>query len=100
MLPTVTLADVTALATTRLGGEGEVVLATLPQKDSVKVPQEADIRAALSGSGQRGSHPVERRNDNPCPGGEEPQPARDRVARELADIGVTIVKFANGVEHG
>jgi zinc protease len=98
LLPSVTLADVTTLATSRLGGDGQVVLATAPQKDGVKVPQDADLRAALT-SAERvditpwtDATPTRALVENP------PQPARIESRREIAGIGVTVVRFSNGVE--
>ena len=98
VLPTITLNDVTTLATARLGGEGEVVLAVMPQKDSVKVPQEADIRAALSSADRAAVTPWNDATTTRALVEKQPEPARVESRRELADIGVTIVKFSNGVE--
>ncbi len=98
VLPTITLGDVTALATQRLGGEGEVVLAVTPQKDSVKVPQEADIRAALAAAERVGLTPWTDSSTTRALIEKAPQPGRVESRRELADIGVTVVKFSNGVE--
>jgi len=98
VLPTITLSEVTTLATQRLGGEGEVVLAVMPQKDSVKVPQEADIRAALSAADGVAVTPWNDATTTRALVEKQPEPARIESRRELADIGVTIVKFSNGVE--
>jgi zinc protease len=98
ILPSITLADVTTLATSRLGGDGQVVLAVSPQKDGVKIPQEGDVRATLT-SAERveitpwtDSTPTRALVENP------PSPARVESRREIADIGVTVVRFSNGVE--
>jgi zinc protease len=98
VLPTVTLADVTTLATARLGGEGEVVLAVMPQKDTVKVPQDADIRAALSSAERAAIAPWSDATSTRALVEKQPEPARVVSRRELADIGVTVVTFSNGVQ--
>jgi zinc protease len=98
VLPGITLSDVSALAKQRLGGEGEVVLAVTPQKDSVTVPQEADIRAALSDADRVGLTPWSDASTTRALVEKQPQPGRIESRRELADIGVTVVRFSNGVE--
>jgi zinc protease len=98
VLPTITLDDVSALARQRLGGEGEVVLAVLPQKDSVKVPQEGDIRGAIAAAEGTAVTPWSDAASTRALVEKLPEPARVESRRELADIGVTVVKFSNGVE--
>jgi zinc protease len=98
VLPAVTLKDVTTLAEQRLGGEGEVVLATMPQKDGVAAPKEADIRAALSSADRVELTPWNDATTNRALVEKQPEPGRIEARRELADIGVTVVKFSNGVE--
>ncbi|HUR33757.1 MAG TPA: insulinase family protein [Vicinamibacterales bacterium] len=98
VLPTISLDEVTALATQRLGGEGEVILATMPQKDSVKAPAEADIRAALASADRVALTPWSDTTTTRTLVEHPPQPASVVSRRELADIGVTVVKFSNGVE--
>lgn len=98
LVPAITLADVTALATTRLGATGQVVLAVAPQKESVPVPQEAALRAALA-SADRATLTAwsDAASERPLMTG---RPDAGRVAgrREIASLGVTIVRFSNGVE--
>ena len=98
VLPTITLNDVTTLAVQRLGGEGEVVLAVMPQKDAVKVPQESDIRGALASAERVALTPWTDTTTNRALVETEPASARVVSRRELADLGVTVVTFSNGVE--
>lgn len=98
VLPGITLDDVSTLARQRLGGEGEVVLAVMPEKESVKVPQESDIRAALTAAERTAVTPWTDAVSTRALVEKLPEPARIESRRELADIGVTVVKFANGVE--
>lgn len=98
VLPTITLDDVSTLAAQRLGGEGEVVLAVMPQKDSVRLPEEADIRAALSSAERVAVTPWNDTTTTRTLVEKAPERARVESRRELPDIGVTVVKFSNGVE--
>src|SRR5439155_5187410 len=50
VLATITLGDVTALARQRLADDSRVVLAVSPQKADLRLPSEADLRAALTTS--------------------------------------------------
>src|SRR6185503_6668937 len=47
-LPTITLADVSALARSRLSDESRVILAVAPQKAGLVAPTEASLQEALS----------------------------------------------------
>ncbi|MFN7984737.1 MAG: insulinase family protein [Vicinamibacterales bacterium] len=98
VLPGITLNDVNTLANQRLGGEGEVVLAVTPQKDTVRVPQEADIRTALAAADRVGVTPWADATTNRALVERPPQPGQVESRRELTDIGVTVVRFSNGVE--
>jgi zinc protease len=78
--------------------EGKIVLLTAPQKDSVKLPNESALRGALASAESTSVTPW---NDSATTRElvqNKPQPAAITSRRELADIGVTVVKFANGVE--
>jgi zinc protease len=98
LLPGITLDDVTAMAKSRLEGEAHVVLAVAPQKDGVTVPQEADLRAALAAADRVAVTAwADSVSDRPLVG-TKPQPGRIESRRVLADIGVTVVRFSNGVE--
>ncbi|MGC4081398.1 MAG: insulinase family protein [Vicinamibacterales bacterium] len=98
VLPGITLGDVSALAKQRLGGEGEVILAVMPQKDSVKVPQEADLRAALSSADRAALTPWNDSTTTRALIEKAPTPGTVTARRELTDIGVTVVTLSNGVE--
>ena len=100
LLPGITLDDVTALARSRLAGDDRVVLAVTPQKDGVARADGEPICRRRIGDGDKvAGHAVERRDDRSGARGENPRAGpRVESRRELADIGVTVVKFANGVE--
>ncbi len=97
-LPTITLDDVTAIARSRLSDESRVILAVMPEKAGLQPPTEADLRTAL-GSGERVA--VTPWSDSTTARAlleRIPEPAAVTSRRQLPELGVTIVQFANGVE--
>lgn len=99
LLPDVTLADVTALARQRLtGGSGDVILAVMPQKESVKLPQEADLRAALAAADRVAVTPWTDTTTTRALIEKAPVPGTVVARRELPDLGVTVATLSNGVE--
>ena len=98
LLPTITDADVSALARSLLADDSRVVLATMPQKAEAKVPSEAELLAALTAASKVRVTPW---TDTTATRGlmENPPAAAAITARRtLENVGVTIVRFANGVE--
>ncbi|MGE5245343.1 MAG: M16 family metallopeptidase [Betaproteobacteria bacterium] len=96
--PEITAAEVGAAATRLLGSSSRVVLAVSPEKAGVPLPTDADLRAALDAARQA---TVTAWNDTTSTRGlmdAKPAPAAVTARRELKDLGVTIVTFANGVE--
>ena len=97
-VPGVTVADVTAAAKKLLTEGSPVVTAVSPQKADITVPTEDQLRAALTradavavtawADAASGKAIVEKLPD--------PGAIKDR--REIMELGVTIVRFANGVE--
>lgn len=99
VLPGITLAEVNTLARSRLGqGEGQVVLATLPQKEGVAVPSDADLRNALAEGERVAVTPWSDATTNRALLDKLPEPGQITSRREIPEIGVTVVKFSNGVE--
>ncbi len=98
LLPAISLADVTGLARERLQGAGDVVLAVMPQKDGVAVPQAADLRSALS-AGARATVAAwnDAADERPLVA-QPPAPGRVVSRREMPELGVTVVRLANGLE--
>jgi zinc protease len=98
VLPGITLDEVTALARTRLSGSSQVVLAVAPQKPNLALPSETDLRAAISGAEKAA---VMAWTESASSGelmAEKPRPATVTARREIADLGITVVTFSNGVE--
>jgi zinc protease len=98
VLPTITLDEVSALAKTLLSEDGRVILATSPQKAGIKIPTEAELTSALK---TVESTPVTAWHDTTTTREiveRKPEPAAVTSRRTVDAVGLTIVKFANGVE--
>jgi zinc protease len=99
LLPTIALGDVNTLAEARLGGgEGEIVLAVMPEKEGLAPPTEADLRAALASGERVAVMPWSDATTTTALVEDVPAPAAIESRREIPDIGVTVVTFDNGVE--
>jgi zinc protease len=98
VLPGVTLDDVTAMARARLAPASDVVLATSPQKSGLQVPADHDLQAALAAAEKVAVMPWTDTTITRELVENKPEAAAVASRRELATLGVTIVRFANGVE--
>src|SRR5262245_49726399 len=98
LLPGISLEDVTTLARARLAGDDRVVLAVTPQKEGVPIPTEGDLQTAICEGDKVAVTPWSDGTTNRALVDKIPEPAQIGARRELADVGVTVVKFANGVE--
>ena len=81
-----------------LSGDNTTVLAISPQKPDIRVPTEAGLRAAISDADKT---TVTAWSDAATTGvwmADKPTPATVESRREIPEIGVTIVRFSNGVE--
>ena len=100
LLASITIDEITAVARTRLADTSRVVLATAPQKAGLPVPADAEVRAALTAADTVAVMPPSF-SGSPVARAlmpNRPAPAAVVSKRELPAIGVTVVKFANGVE--
>ena len=98
LLPAITLDDVAQLARAQLNGDDQVVLAVMPKKDGLAAPSEADLTAAMAEGEGAALAPW---NDGPASQTlleTLPEPGRVASRREIPEIGVTVVTFANGVD--
>src|SRR4029079_1097642 len=110
LLPGITVEEVTALGKTLLGEDSRVILATSPEKPGIKVPAEEELKAALASAESTAGTPGKERTVTRHPAGtnprtvardvpeHRPEPPAIPSTRKVDEIGVTIVKFANGVE--
>jgi zinc protease len=98
LLPAMTANDASALAKSLLTDDSRVILAVSPQKNGIRIPTEAELRAALTAAN---AAPVAAWDEG---GVAKPLITRAPTAggvtsrRTLDDLGVTVVRFANGVE--
>jgi zinc protease len=98
LLPTITAAEASAMIKSLLADGGRVVLATSPQKSGITVPSDTDLQATLTSAA---AVAVTAWNDTTASRGlmeSAPTPGTVASRRTLDDVGVTIVKFSNGVE--
>jgi len=98
VLPGITVSETTEMAKRLLGTDNTTVLAISPQNGNVHVPTEASLRAAVSDVDKT---PLTAWSDATTTGvwmADKPMPARVESRREIPEIGVTIVRFSNGVE--
>jgi zinc protease len=98
LLPGITAAEVTAAAKTLFNNESRVILAVSPQKQGLAVPTDADLRAAVASAEKVA---VTAWNDEAATKAlmaSDPDPGAVKDRRELPELGVTVVKFSNGVE--
>jgi zinc protease len=99
VLPAVTLEEVTALARSRLTADTRAVLAVLPRKEGLPPPQEGDLAAAVASVAALAVMPLaESASARATLMDKAPAAGRLASRRELPDVGVTILRFANGVE--
>jgi len=98
LLPGITANDASAMIKNLLGDDSRVILAVSPQKTGIKIPTEAELRTAMDAANRTN---VEAWADN----GSTRElmlvaPTAGTVVskRTIDEIGVTVVRFANGVE--
>jgi zinc protease len=98
VLPTITDTEVSAMAKSLLTDDSRVILATSPQKPGIRIPSDADLQTALTNASRVRVTPwVDSTASRTLM---EHAPAAGAVAsrRSLDDLGITVVRFANGVE--
>jgi zinc protease len=98
VLPAVTADDVARSAARLMEPESRVVLAVAPEKTAAPVPSEADLRAAIADAQSVAVTPWADAAANRALMESVSPPAAIVTRRERADLGLTIVRFANGVE--
>ena len=98
LMPTITAAEVGALAKDLFEDRSRVVIATAPRKEGVAAPTEAQLREAVAKA-----EAVAVTGWNDAGSGRAlmdalPVPGKIERRREIPPLGVTVVQFANGVE--
>jgi zinc protease len=97
-LPGITLTETMELAKRLLADDSRVVAAVEPQKEGLRVPTEADLVAALTMAEKVPVLPWASSTATLTFLETKPNPAPIVDRSEIAAVGVTAVKFANGVE--
>ena len=98
LLPGISAAEVAAAAREMFSDRSRVILAVSPEKDGLTVPTEAELRAVVA---RAEAVAVTAWNDEAATRElmeDPPKPAEIVERRELPKLGVTVVRFANGVE--
>jgi len=98
LLPGITTAEVSATAKELFNDASSVILAVSPQKEGLAVPTEAELRAAVASAEKVAvlawTDAAATRELMP----RLPDPGIVKDRREIPDLGVTVVRFGNGVE--
>jgi zinc protease len=98
LLPGITAAEVTALGKVLLADASRVILATSPQKTDIPVPTEEELKKTLAAIEATAVTPWNDTTSTRALIERKPEPAAVTATRKVDEVGLTIVKFANGVE--
>jgi zinc protease len=98
VLPAVTLEEVTALARRHLADDSRVVLAVSPQKPDLTLPSESELASTLAAAARIAVTPLTDTVVARALMDSEPAPSAIESRRTISEIGVTVVRFANGIE--
>ena len=97
-LPTITAAEVAALARAMIADENRVVIATAPEKPELKPVTETALATALRGGLTASVTPWRDEVAGRELLAKAPTPGAVKARREIPEIGVTVVTLSNGVE--
>ena len=98
LLPTITEADASTMARSLLGDDSRVILATSPQKAGIKIPTESELQAAIATATAARVTPWADTSATRALMERTPSAGAVASRRLIDDVGVTAVRFANGVE--
>jgi zinc protease len=98
MIPAITAAEVGDAARRLFSDESRVILAVAPQKSGVEIPTEAQMREALKAADKTAVTAWTDTAGSTVLMEHVPEPAAITDRRTLPELGVTVVRFANGVE--
>ena len=97
-LPGVTVPDASQLAKSLLSDDSRVILAVSPQKAGIRIPTETELQAALTSASATTVTAWIDTSATRALMERAPTPGSVDSRRTLDDVGVTVVKFKNGVE--
>src|SRR5262249_37339909 len=98
ILPGITNAEISAMARQLLTDDSRVLLAVAPKVDGKPLPTENELKTALASAD---SAAVTAWSDSVATGelmAQKPEPGTVESRRERPELGVTVVRFMNGVE--
>jgi len=98
IIPTISAEEVNTAARTLFGDASRVVLAVSPEKASVPVPTEAQLRAALTATDAVAVTAWNDTAKSTTLMEHVPDPGTVADRREMPELGVTIIRLSNGVE--
>jgi zinc protease len=98
LLPGISAPEVSATAKTLLADDSRVVLALTPQKTGVTVPTEEQLRGAIASAEATAVTPWHDTTSTRDLIEHVPEPAAVTARRQLPEVDVTVVTFANGIE--
>jgi zinc protease len=98
LVPTITGADVTAAAKAMFADTSRVILAVSPQKPNITVPTDAALKAAVTTADAVTVMPWADTASTAVLLAKTPDPGKVVNRREIPELGVTVVRFSNGVE--
>jgi zinc protease len=98
VLPTITEAEVSAMARSLLTDDGRVVLATSPQKPGIRIPSDDELHRAIAAAAAARVAPWTDTTSSRALMENPPSAGTVASRRSIDDLGLTIVRFGNGVE--
>jgi zinc protease len=98
LLPGISVNEASAMAKALMADDSRVILAVSPQKPAIRIPSDSELQAALTAANAASvAEWIDASSGRALM--EHPPAAAAVVSRRALDgVGVTIVKFANGVE--
>jgi zinc protease len=98
LVPAITAAEVAAAAKAAFSDESRVILGVSPQKADIKVPTDAELKGAVTSADAVAVMPWADTASTAALLERTPDPGTVTGRREIPELGVTVVRFSNGVE--
>ena len=98
LIPAITAAEVAAAAKTLFADTSRAILGVSPQKEGLAIPTESQLTDALTKADAVAVMAWNDASSATTLMAATPDPGEIKERREIAPLGVTVVRFANGVE--
>ena len=98
LIPTLTAAEIGAIANALFEDHSRVVIGTSPEKSGLAVPTEAQLRDAMARADTVATTAWNDAGTGRALMDAPPDPGKIADRREVAELGMTVVRFANGLE--